>query len=111
MSRSTLKTIDGEKLREEFKRRNLRPSEASMELGFSQGIIAAGIRANKLNTVVINGLKLRYSIEPSSYVIQENTFPCNTAKEQSVFTEEVLQSLHKVIYSAVYEAVKKAWAE
>lgn len=112
MSRSIMKPINGKLLGEELKKRNVTFVEASLELGYNSRQITNGIRINKLSTAIIQGLRIRYSIDPSLYVM-EDSVPNNTPEviPKNELSPEMSDSLYKIIYSAVYAAVKQAWSE
>ena len=111
-------TIDGEKLRDIFKKRGATLRDVSRECGFEDSYYSKATRSGKLPMYAIKLLSGRYGIDSAEIIVEEKKEevkePVQVVESKSVdFTvsEEVEKQLYKIIYSAVYEAVKKAWAE
>lgn len=110
--------IDGNKLREIFKKRGVTLRDVSRTCGFEDSYFSKATISNKMPLYAIKLLEDRYRIDSKEFVIEEKKEdvkePATVVESKSVdFTvsEEVEKQLYKIIYSAVYEAVKKAWAE
>lgn len=92
--------FDGEKLRLELVRRDVTMKRASLELGFNASYIEKLCHVGEMRQSVASGLENLYLIKPESYIIKDeepkNEMPTN------------YNELYKVIYAAVYEAIKKA---
>lgn len=99
--------IDGAKLREEFKKRNLSYAQAERECGFGQSVLSHYCAKNYITKMAREMLALRYNIQFDAYkkIEEQNEAP---VVQRSSFTEEDWERLYKVIYSATYEAMKQA---
>lgn len=114
MSRCVPIVINGEKLKKEFDARKLVLSEISEECGYEKSYFSKCTRENRIGKPAILFLARMYNIKFEDYAM-------DTAKEESktgpvndvnfTFTEEVSKALHDIIYSAVYEAVRRALSE
>lgn len=100
--------IDGEKLRAEFKKRNLTLAQVERECGFGQSTVSNYCSKNYVTNVVREMLALRYNIQFDTYKKVEDEAPQVEVVPQHIFTEEDWERLYKVIYSATYEAMKIA---
>ena len=103
--------IDGSKLRNELKKRKLSFSDVERECGFGQSAISHYVRGNYINSMVASILNLKYNIKLEDIEIKSEVEEKPAVIENvqpKGFTEEQLNQLHKTIYSAVYEAMKKA---
>lgn len=105
--------INGEKLKREFGKRNISLLEASQTCGFEASYFSKVCRANKITKYAAHLLDHTYNIKYDAYkedgVKKEEVI--NKSADEFTITEEVSNALYKIIYSAVYEAVKKAWSE
>jgi hypothetical protein len=113
----------------ELRKAGLSQESLSKEMGYHPNHIACRIYADKgLPVAFGNYVKAVYGIEPEAYAPQVEEEPKKNAEEatlrltQAQFEKSLLNALneyqaidyerlYKVIYSAVYEAVKKAWSE
>ena len=110
--------IDGEKLREIFKQRGLVVADVGKELGYSQGSFSGALHKNRLLVQSVVFLESKYSIkyddyklvEPVEVVEKPEAAVVKIPTSKEIF-EQVKDDLYKLIYAAVYEAVKKAWSE
>ena len=100
--------INGDKLRAEIYKRNYSLSSAGAEIGFSENFFVKNCKLNRLSQshiIVIEkvlGIPFEaYKATPEPELPNVKTVPAPLDYER----------LYKVIYSAVYEAVKKAWSE
>lgn len=120
-TRSTTVRVDGDALRNELQKRNLKASEASKEMGFSSqyinNMIADAKRCGRGNIVhiskaAVNLLFEMFNIRPESilYVEQKITPDVVEQKDSGTITMDE-DTLYRIIYAAVYAAVKQAWNE
>lgn len=105
--------IDGAKLRAEIEQRGLKISQIERDCGFGQSTFNHYINKNYISKVAREMIAMKYNIQFDSYKKEEvKEVPAVVEVVQhSVFTEEDLQKLYQVIYSATYAAVKRAWSE
>lgn len=112
---ATMKTIDGKKLNNELRKRELTKAGVSQELGYSPVFISNACARNVINTPATLLLEKLYNIKYEDYAPdkEENESELNesVSKEVSVIPEDFYDKMYQMIYSAVYEAVKKAWSE
>lgn len=110
--KNTMIEIDGAKLRAEIEKRNLSFTGLSKEIGHSHGYIGTVIARQVISPSTVKLLKTLYNIDLDSYKIQKP----EPIPEQLSFIDELKKSeplidydrLWKVIYTAVFEAIKKA---
>lgn len=104
--------IDGEKLNELIEATGKSIAKISRELGHSDGVLRMAIKRGTLAVSDVVLLENKFKIRKNLYVItsDEEVEP-EVNNDNTIFTEDVLNSLHKVIYSAVYSAFKKALEE
>lgn len=103
--------IDGEKLRNVLKNREIAQNEVSRALGYSSNYLSMCLRANKVRKNVIEYLWREHGIKPILFVPTKEPEKNDIQTISEMPSDEFFKELHKVIYSAVYEAVKKAWSE
>ena len=104
--------IDGQKLREEFKKRNLSLTQVEKECGFGQSTMSHWCSKNYITKMVREMLALRYNIQFDTYkkveeVPQVENQVVEVVQHHSL-TEEDWKQLYTVIYSATYEAMRRA---
>lgn len=110
-------TINGEALRLGLKKRGLLGVTVSKAIGYDQTYISHAIRGNRIAKSAVLLLQTMYNINPDIYVVKEEPKPEEAKAEvvevvqHSGFTDDDFQKLYKVIYSAVYEATKRALSE
>lgn len=102
--------IDKTKLENELRKRGLTYANVSRELGFHQGYIADAMHRERIGIVVLRMLEVLYNISPDSYVIEDKKEKIETVDREPKETINY-EKLYNLVYTAVYEAVKKAWAE
>lgn len=104
--------IDGVKLRHEFEVRNISLKDASNKCGFEDSYFSNVCSAGKITKPASNLLHMMFNIRYEEYALNEVTEEPR-AEELSTLTitEETSKVLYDIIYSAVYDAVKKAWSE
>jgi len=101
--------IDGQKLREEFKKRNLSLTQVEKECGFGQSTMSHCCSKNYITKMIREMLALRYNIQFDTYKKVEEVPQIESQSiEKPILTEEDWEHLYKVIYSATYEAMKRA---
>lgn len=116
--RCTSVGIDGDSLKILFQKRGLNMNEVSSNIGYDACYISRATRTNKMSKPAINLLDSMYNIKFSDYEKrEEEESPVEIVpiqdqeKEETRINEEMANQLYQIIYSAVYQAVKKAWAE
>lgn len=104
--------IDGSRLAGQIKQRGLTFAEVSREIGYTDGFINNCIARNQINNTAVKMLNMIYHIQPEDYEYKEPVQPEPEKKEPEQTQAGIdYQMLFKVIYRAVYEAIKKAGAE
>lgn len=117
---------DADKLNDSFKRRGLTAQQVAQELGYEKQYFAKVKSRHKITCSVAKMLEIEYRITEDEYkplqIEKEELKEELTAVKNSLArTEEVSaiveafnvvnNDLYALVYTAVYEAVKKAWAE
>lgn len=100
--------IDGEKLNELIEATGKSIAKISRELGHSDGVLRMAIKRGTLAVSDVVLLENKFKIRKNLYVITSDEEVEAEVNNDTIFTEDVLNSLYKVIYSAVYSAFKKA---
>lgn len=104
--------INGEKLRKEFAVRKLKMCHVSKECGFAKSYFSQCTRLGKIGKPAIALLDRMYNIRLDDYDVNvEDGTRTESINTEPVLTEEVSKALYDIIYSSVYEAVKKALSE
>lgn len=117
MSSTKTAAINGERLRAELKKRGVNMVTVSTAIGYEASYISAAIRFNKIAKSAILLLQTMYNINPDIYVVKEEPKAEDVKAEvvevvqHSGLTDDDLEKLYKVIYSAVYKATKRALEE
>ena len=114
MSKAVSIVINGAKLRNEFAVRKLFMSEVSEKCGFEKSYFSKCIREGKIGKPAVTLLDRMYNIKFEDYRIDDVREMQKTESSDSeslAITEEVSKVLYDIIYSAVYEAMKKALSE
>lgn len=110
-------TINGEALRLELRKRGLLGVTVSKAIGYDQTYISHAIKDNRVARSAVLLLQTMYNINPDIYVVKEEPKTEEVKAEvaevvQHVgLTDDDFQKLYKVIYTAVYEATKRALSE
>ena len=102
--------IDKTKLDNELRKRGLTNTDVSKELGFHNGYISDAMHRERIGVVVLRMLEVLYNISPDSYVIEDKKEKIEIVDNELKETINY-EKLYNLVYTAVYEAVKKAWAE
>lgn len=114
-SRIVRETINGDILREEFKKRGVTLSDASIKIGYDASYLSKSIRAGMMPKSSMLLIQAMYNIAPDSYHVKDEPIDVETSVVEVVhhtgLTDEDLEKLYKVIYSAVYKATKRALEE
>lgn len=119
--RSTTVLVDGNALLSKLEKRNVKPTAASEEMGYSPyyitNMISDGRRCGfdngvaKMSRAAVNLLFEKFNIRPDSILYIEPEPVVETPpQEDATFTLNE-NTLYRVIYAAVYAAVKQAWSE
>lgn len=109
--------IDGEKLYKEIKERGLTTARICRDLGVNSGYFSNAKYRGSIANLAVVVLESRYGIPRETYIIkEEQENPVQVVevvkeKDTDFFSDENMHKFYQVIYSAVYEAVKKAWSE
>lgn len=116
-SRVVREAINGDALRNEFKIRKITLVEASLKLGYDASYLSHAVRDGLIRRSAMLLIQAMYNIDPDIYVVKEEP-KVEEAKAEVVevvqhsgLTDDDFQKLYKVIYSAVYEATKRALSE
>lgn len=108
----TMIEIDGEKLRAEIFKRGLTFANASKELGHANTYIGNVIARGLIPSHAAILLKSLYNIDLDSYkkpeIYHQESFIEKLQQQEPILDYD---RLWKVIYTAVYEAIKKARTE
>ena len=109
--------IDGEALRREFRVRNVWLKDASANLGYDPSYLSKASKVGRISKSAMLLIQAMYNINPDIYVVKEEPKSEEVKAEvvevvqHSGLTDDDLQKLYKVIYTAVYEATKRALSE
>lgn len=109
--------VDAKKLTKLLKKTGKNYSEIARSMGFGESAVSTAVRNGRMSYGMADCLSRLYSIEKEEYEYAEKVEEEKVEPEvvkpidpKEVFNE-VKDDLYKLMYSAVYEAVKKAWAE
>ncbi len=123
---------DAEKLRRILREKNISMSEASLKCGFNQGYLNCCLnRAGYIRKSCVLVLKTEYGIDLKEYEYVEpepepEPEPEHEPEKTTAKTVKISETfgkgdipqenfnyseLYKLVYTAVYRAVKKAWSE
>lgn len=116
--RSNQIKIDGQALAKILKERGLGVTKVSEEVGYHFSNLGRCIKTNQMSRNMAVGIELRYGIPREKFVIpEEKPEPEQMAIDLVPVEQEKpvdpidYEKLWKVIYTATYEATKKAWSE
>ena len=104
-------------LKNELKKRGLTASEASRKIGYKcPTALSKAMSNSSLTPMACAALQREYNIDPNLYVIKEEEPEVKEEKTVPPTIEiekfaDIRNDLYRVIYGAVYAAVKKALAE
>lgn len=96
--------IDGERLRRQLERRAIKPSAASTEMGFSDHYLSQVMYRGAISPQGVTLLENLYNIKPGDYV-------AFATEETERGKQEEPEVLYRLVYEAVYKAVKIALQE
>lgn len=102
--RTKVMKIDGEKLTEELKKRGVSKSTASKEIGMGENYLSNVTHRNKITQIGAIALQKVYNIDPEAYELKDAKTEPKPEPEKS-FDED---ALYRIIYTAVYNAMKTA---
>lgn len=115
MGKTKTVAINGEQLRAELKKCGANMMTVSTAIGYEMSYISAAVRHNKIAKSAILLLQTMYNINPDSYLVKKEPEKVETSVvevvQHSGLTDDDLEKLYKVIYSAVYKATKRALEE
>lgn len=101
--------IDGERFKKEIYKKNRNLQMMSKELGYSRSYLAIAVHSGRLTESVVRMLDQIYGIPRERYEVKESV---ETDDEVAEIKESLdKDALYELIKRAVYEGVKKAWAE
>lgn len=113
-SRVVREPISGEALRAEFKARGVTLLGASAKIGYESSYLSKAIRQGLMPKSTMLLIQAMYNIDPEIYLVKEDE-PVEAhvveVVQHSGLTDDDLEKLYKVIYSAVYKATKRALEE
>lgn len=116
-SRVVREAINGDALRNEFKIRKITLIDASLKLGYDASYLSHAVRDGLMRRSAMLLIQAMYNIDPDIYVVKEEPKAEEVKAEvvevvqHSGLTDDDLEKLYKVIYSAVYKATKRALEE
>lgn len=118
-SRVVREPINGELLRAEFKTRGVNLMDASAKIGYEESYLSKATRQGMMPKSTMLLIQAMYNIDPEIYRVKAVEAEPKEKVETSVvevvqhtgLTEEDFQKLYKVVYTAVYEATKRALSE
>ena len=105
--------IDGDKLYQQIKERGLTPAKICRDVGVNSGYFSnAKFRSSMANMMIVL-LESRYGIPRDTYVVteEEEVNVVEVVQHDDFFSDENQQKLYKLVYSAVYNAMKRALSE
>lgn len=112
MRRSRTFDIDGDKLRAEFKKRQLSFSQVERDCGFGQSTVSHFCTKHYISKIAVEMFAMKYNIQFDTYKKVEETpkveNPVVEVVQNPMFSEEDWKQLYKVIYSATYKAMIRA---
>ena len=104
--------IDPDKLTKEFEKRNLIKGDVSEAMGHNRNYMSDTIRKKTISKHAVVFLHKYYNIDLKDYeAVQEEKREERHKREERVLKDMTDKQMYQLIYSAVYHAVKKAWAE
>lgn len=106
--------IDGNKLYQAMKERGFTPTKICREIGVNGGYFANAKSRGSIANMMIVLLESRYGIPRDTYVVkeeEEEVSVVEVVQHDDFFSEENQQKLYKLVYSAVYNAMKRALSE
>ncbi len=100
--------IDGEKLRKEIQLRGLTITGCAQRIYRAYSTLNNAIVRNAINKDIADALEDLCNVPLSMYKIPDAEEETSNEEKTSGLDYD---AMYKMIYSAVYEAVKKAWSE
>ncbi len=109
---------DYNKLQAEFKRRGITNAEAAELLGYANTMFYPSKMANGISRPVQIALKSVLGISQEDYAPDEETktekvddMPVTQEIDAKTVFKSIEEDLYKIMYKAVYDAIKQAWSE
>lgn len=113
MNRQMVK-ISNEKLLREIEKRGLMGRQMSVEMGYAPGYLSCCGARGQMSKSGLTMLERMFDIRPEE-IMKDDDKPEQEPEQMTIPEPPVepinYERLGQVIYQAVYEAVKKAWAE
>lgn len=114
--RAVREVINGEALRAEFKARGVTLMDASIKIGYEASYLSKTIRQGLMPKSTMLLIQAMFNIDPEIYRVKpepEKNVETSVVEvvQHSGLTDDDLEKLYKVIYSAVYKATKRALEE
>ncbi len=105
--------IDSDKLYQQIKERGLTPVKICRDVGVNTGYFSNAKSRGTIANMMIVLLESRYGIPRDTYVVteEEEVNVVEVVQHDDFFSEENQQKLYKLVYSAVYNAMKRALSE
>lgn len=103
--------IDGEKLYGALKERGLTASQLCKELRINNGYFANAKHRGTMPNMMVVLLESRYGIPRDNYIIKEEPAVVEIVTDNDFFSEENQTKLYKLVYAAMYNAMKRALNE
>ena len=94
--------IDGAKLTAELQKRGVTKGKASEEIGMNPNYLASATHAGGISRVAVIALQKVYNIDPESYELKDE--PDDDKPDEKLDDDK----LYRIIYTAVYNAMKVA---
>ena len=112
-ARNSMIKIDGKKLYNQFKKHGITQLRVCKEVGVNSGYFSNARNRGSLASMMVMLLESQYGIPRDTYVIPEvtETQVVEVVPKDDFFSEENQQKLYKLMYSAMYNAVKRALEE
>ena len=104
--------IDPDKLTKEFEKRSLVKGDVSEAMGHNRNYMSDTIRRKTISKHAVVFLHKNYNIELKDYGVTQEEKREENPKPEEVFLKDMTdKQMYRLMYSAVYHAVKKAWSE
>lgn len=117
MPKKTVYPVNGDKLRLCIAKKGLKITFASAQMGFNNNFLSDCARRGFISAVGKVSLESLFGIRYEDYMVEPEKEPEAPAEPEAPKAmewnppREFWTALYDHIYSAVYEAVKKAWSE
>lgn len=99
--------VDKTKFDDARKRRNLKITQMSMDMGYGKSNLGMMVSQGHFNPSTVVMLEALFGIKKEEYEVTEESPKTEEVKPSGLDMNE----LYKTIYTAVFNAVKQAWKE